>query len=359
LVIDLNKVPKTRYQGSKRKILPWIHQNLKELDFETVLDGFGGSGMVSYLFKLMNKEVHYNDKLSFNYYIGKAIIENDDILLSQDDIDHVLNPIYDPESFSFVQKNFNEVFYLSNENEFIDNMVSNLMSLKNLDSRALDYKKSLAYYALFQACLIKRPFNLFHRKNLGIRTADVKRSFGNKTAWDKPFEFYIKKFSQEANDSIFDTGKSCLALNQSIFNIDSYGYDLIYLDPPYMKKNDRNESSDYLKCYHFLEGIANYNHWTELVDYNSPYLKFKKGEIENDFTSKNISSQLERIISNFRNSKIVISYKVGGVPSIDDLQEIVKKFKKNVFTVSLHYKYALNKQNGNADLNREVLIIGI
>ena len=38
--IDFTKFPTTRYQGSKRKILPWIYKNLKDLEFDTALDAF-------------------------------------------------------------------------------------------------------------------------------------------------------------------------------------------------------------------------------------------------------------------------------------------------------------------------------
>jgi hypothetical protein len=44
-----------------------------------------------------------------------------------------------------------------------------------------EYKRAIAYSALCQACLAKRPYNLFHRANLYMRTQDVERSFGNKT----------------------------------------------------------------------------------------------------------------------------------------------------------------------------------
>ena len=37
-------------------------------------------------------------------------------------------------------------------------------------------KQALAYFALFQSCIIKRPYNLFHRKNLYVRTKEMKRS---------------------------------------------------------------------------------------------------------------------------------------------------------------------------------------
>jgi len=68
-------MPSTRYQGSKRKILPWIGEHFAQLKFETVLDAFGGTGSVSYLLKAMGKQVTYNDYMRWNYLIGTALIE--------------------------------------------------------------------------------------------------------------------------------------------------------------------------------------------------------------------------------------------------------------------------------------------
>jgi len=58
--IDFKKFPTIRYQGSKRKIVDWIHANIKNLEFHTVLDAFGGSGSVSYSLKKMGKSVTYD-----------------------------------------------------------------------------------------------------------------------------------------------------------------------------------------------------------------------------------------------------------------------------------------------------------
>lgn len=58
--------PKTRFYGSKRRLLGWIYDALKDLPFNTVLDGFGGTASVSLLFKAMGKEVTYHDGLLFN-----------------------------------------------------------------------------------------------------------------------------------------------------------------------------------------------------------------------------------------------------------------------------------------------------
>jgi adenine-specific DNA-methyltransferase len=45
--IDLSDFPTTRYQGSKRKIIPWLWQHFRELDFNSAVDVFGGTGSVT------------------------------------------------------------------------------------------------------------------------------------------------------------------------------------------------------------------------------------------------------------------------------------------------------------------------
>ncbi len=51
IVPFLSSFPKTRYYGSKRRLLDWIYHALKDLPFNSVLDGFGGTASVSLLFK--------------------------------------------------------------------------------------------------------------------------------------------------------------------------------------------------------------------------------------------------------------------------------------------------------------------
>ena len=83
-------LPSTRYQGSKHKILEWIDYYTKDLDFGTVLDAFGGTGCVGYMYKKNGKQVFYNDSLKFNHYVGLALIENKEIILNDEDLDFIL-----------------------------------------------------------------------------------------------------------------------------------------------------------------------------------------------------------------------------------------------------------------------------
>lgn len=346
--------PTTRYQGSKRKIIPWIHEIIKDLKFETCLDAFGGTGSVSYLLKKMGKTVSYNDKLRFNYLIGKALIENSKIKFSNDDIKNLLTENRD---FKFIEKNFKDIYYLDNENRWLDKVSGNIINMNHYVGKELEYKKAISYYALFQSCLIKRPFNLFHRKNLNLRTNDVKRTFGNKTTWDKEFYLHLKSFIKEANSHIFDNGEKCKAINKSVFDIEG-NFDLVYLDPPYLNKEANNETAQYLKIYHFLEGISNYDKWENFIDTKSLNLRFKE-TMDTEFNKENIYKTFESLISKFKDSIVVLSYKKGGKPSIQYLIDLMKEYKKTVYTRSKHYYYALNHQNGDAKYNREVFIIGL
>lgn len=355
--INLSEYPTTRYQGSKRKILPWIYHVLKDLDFDSVLDGCGGSASVSYLFKKMGKSVTYNDNLKFNHIIGKALIQNQTVKFLDEDIDNLLN--FNHTAPDLINRIFRDIYFLETENQWLDNMGFGILNMNHYTGATLEYKKSLAYYALFQACLTKRPFNLFHRNNLYIRTADVKRNFGNKNTWEKDFADTFKFFLQEANDKVFNSRRPCRSINQSVFDITDVNYDLVYLDPPYINGEGTNETSNYLKCYHFLEGFVNYDQWETKIDFQSPTLRFANTEKDTFFNKEAIYNSLDTLIQKYSASTIVISYKKGGIPSIDYIVKVMKRHKRHVYTRSQQYVYALNKQNGNASKNREVLIIGI
>lgn len=338
------KFPSTRYQGSKLKYVDWIWYCVKDLHFETVLDAFGGTGSVSYRMKKEGKKVTYNDILQFNSIIGKALIENDNQIIEDYELESILNIDNNITYPNFIEKTFPDTYFTDEENRWLDIVVTNILYI--LDP----YKKAIALFALFQSCIIKRPYNLFHRKNLYIRTQEVKRSFGNKITWDTPFPVHFRKFVEEANNAIFTNGKQNLSKNKNIFDIKST-YDLIYIDTPYV--SEKGVGLDYLDFYHFLEGLVNYNNWDNLIDYKSKHKRLKLNG--SDWTTaKQIESSFERLIKQFKDSILVISYRSDGIPTIDRIKDIlVENGKKVTIHESSEMKYVLsNKQS------TEVLIIG-
>ena len=341
--IESGILPSTRYQGSKYKILNWIDYYTGDLTFDSVLDAFGGTGCVGYMFKKKGKQVFYNDSLKFNYHIGVALIENPKTLLNDDDMDFILKKRSDFNYPTFIYDTFHDIYFTDRENKWLDVVTSNIECIQN------KYKRALAYFSLFQACIIKRPYNLFHRKNLYIRTAEVERSFGNKKTWDTPFENHFLKFIREANNAVFDNGKENLAYHSDIIDLKIPPIDLVYIDTPYISA--KGGGVNYHDFYHFLEGLVHYNKWAELIDRESKHKKMKNGK--NEWCNKGeIHQAFERLFDKFKDSILVVSYRDDGTPTIKELVAMLEKHDKTVSVNKLEYKYVLSNEK-----SKEVLII--
>jgi len=338
------RTPTTRYQGSKGKLVDWIWKNIKDLDFSKVLDAFGGTGVVGYYLKQKGKRVFYNDYLKSNYWIGLALIENNTIRLSEHDIEKLLTKDSKYNYRSFIADTFKDIYYTDEENQWLDTAVQNIERMEGI------YRKALAYYALFQACLVKRPFNLFHRKNLYIRFAEVERTFGNKATWDRPFDEHFIDFIREINYLVYDNGKENRAYNLDVFEIKG-DFDLVYIDPPYT--SSKGVSVDYKNFYHFLEGLVNYDGWGSMIDRRTINKRFY-GDNNPWNNKRTIRKKFKDLFEKFRNSILVISYRFDGIPTIEQIQSDLKLFKKHI---SVHkfdnYKYVLSNSTTS-----EVLIIG-
>lgn len=339
----MRRLPSTRYIGSKRKIVGWIWRRISRLNFNSVLDAFGGTGVVGYYLKCRGKRVVYNDVLKFNYLIGLAVIENNHTRLSVEDVDFILRWNDDVDYDCFIEENFRGLYYTDEENRWLDMVVANINSLGD------KYKRALAFSALIQACLVKRPFNLFHRGNLKLRLNNVKRSFGNHYVWRKPFPELFRKFVDEYNSLVFSNGLRNRALNQDVFDLE-VDVDLVYLDPPYLRRDGRGV--DYRMYYHFLEGLVNYDRWGEMIDPKSSIKALRRSRCP--WTSKRgIREAFLRLFEKFQDVKyIVLSYRSGGIPSRVEILGMLRKFKGYVKCYSTRYKYALSN-----DSSRELLFI--
>jgi len=337
--------PSTRYQGSKAKLADWIWEQIGDLDFSTCLDAFGGTGAVAYRLKQEGKQVTYNDLLRFNYYVGLALIENSQARLSPEEVDW-LNQRHSTVSYpSFVQETFSDIYFTDEENAWIDQTITNIRQLAD------PYKFALGFFALSQACIIKRPYNLFHRKNLYIRFAEVDRSFGNKTTWDRAFDEWFRVFVGEANQAVFDNGQSNRALNLDAVDVPGE-YDLVYVDTPYISKT--GVAVDYLDFYHLLEGLTMYDVWGKHIDSGSKHRRLRPRP--GPWTDKRqIRSAFDRLFSRYRESILVVSYRSDGIPSEAELVSLLRRYKSDVRVAHFgQYKYVLSTNSES----KEILLIG-
>lgn len=335
----LTEFPSTRYYGSKRKHLDWIHKHIKDLDFTSVLDAFGGSASVSLLLSKMGKDVTYNDYFKFNSICADVVLNINSRCLIDEAIRRVdeIRP-----TKGFVCENFRGIYFTDEENAFIDGFVE---YSRKCNSEV--YK--IITYGLIQACLSKRPYNLFHRANLYMRTNDASRSFGNLSTWNKPFDVSIKSFLWELY-SLGSYSESKIVC-KDVHQIDG-SFDAIYLDPPYVSSSRSTES--YATRYHFLEGLVNPSEWESWIDYKTKPRKFRDGVYSKEWTSKSkCKDLLFSLIEKYKSSTVILSYCDEAVPSIDEILE----FYKSLFSdVELHYKYhrySLSKRDRN-----EVIFIG-
>ncbi len=336
----------TRYYGSKRRLLPWIYNHIKDIQFNKVLDGFGGTGSVSWLFKAMGKDVDYNDAFIFNSHIANTVLSNK-IPMSKSSFADFVNNIYPQKGV--IDKNFRGIYYKNTENRWLDGFMQTVLS-SSINKKQL----SLYMYTLFQACLKKRPFNIFHRANLNLRTnKNIIRNFGNVKTWERSFP----ELMVEAYDEVFATiqknhGKIKVLPPSDISDIKS-GYDLLYLDPPYMAIN-ANSNDGYWKRYHFLEGICRYGEWDKHINLNTKIRsmprseKFSKWERRESF-----KEELYGLIEKHRSSIVALSYVAEAYP---DEQDIVTFFRSVFSQVSVHsvkHTHALSKGE-----KTELLFIG-
>ncbi len=337
-------MPRTRFQGSKRKLAGWIVSQTAELEFDSVLDAFGGTGSVAYEFKRTGKTVTYNDLLRFNYWIGMALIENDHTHLSEQCIDPLLQPEPGHTYDDVIERCFGGIYFTDSENRWLDVVTQNVRRMRNRHARAM------AYYALFQSALAKRPYNLFHRRNLYMRHAEVPRSFGNKTTWERPFEDHFRRFAEEANRAVFATGRPCRAINRDALAVEG-NYDLVYIDTPYL--NRRGVAVPYRNFYHFLEGLVRYRRWASMIDTESKHRRLRP--INDPWTSPSQLADLyDRLFARFADSILVVSYRSDGTPSIDQLAAWLQRYKGKVRVIQYRrYQYALSTNRES----REMLLI--
>src|SRR6266581_4650091 len=237
--------PRLRYMGSKYRLVPQLAEVFTEVGGRTALDAFSGSGVVSYLLKVLGYQVTANDFLTFPGVIASATVVNHGVTLAAADIDAICGPAADDRDF--VQRNFRGVYFTDADRRFLDSAWSHI-------DRMDGHKRAIAIAALVLAAARKQPRGVF--TFAGLRYDDGRRDL--RLGMGEHF----RARAAEYNGVVFDSGRPCTALHGDVFAVEPRGYDVVYLDPPYAPASDDN---CYIKRYHFLEGLSGYWRGQEIM----------------------------------------------------------------------------------------------
>lgn len=310
--------PALRYMGSKQRLLPWLLEVLAELEFESALDAFSGSGAVSYLLKAMGKRVVAADFLNFCHTLTAATVENSTTRLSAADVKQVTRR--NRGGPTFIADTFDGIFYTRDDLAFLDRVCGNLGKLS-------PEKQALVRAALIRSCAKRQPRGVF-------TVADPSRYLDGRRDLTLSLAEHFVEQVEAYNAAVFDNGHANRSLRADALQVDAGPVELVYLDPPYVPRSDDN---CYVKRYHFLEGLSCY--WKGLpVRQDTKVRKIEKPYTPFSYRSTAIEA-FDALFGRFGDATLVLSYSSNGYPDLDVLVERMKRVRGEVVVHRRDHRY--------------------
>ena len=323
--------PPTRFMGSKQKLLTELWNVASRFNFNSVVDLFSGSGIVSYMFKAQGKQVISNDYMAMSATFTKALVENQNTTLPLQEAKALLK---DCPTDDFVSNTFRGLYYTDEENHLIDVLRTRI---KNIE---YPYQRAIAMTALIRACTKKRPRGIFtytgHRYDDGRK--DLKKTLA---------EQFLEAI-EAVNNAVFDNHQPNKSIRGDALLLETNHPDLVYMDPPYYSPLSDNE---YVRRYHFVEGLA--CDWQGVtMQEHTKTKKFKS--YPTPFSSRTgAADAFDKLIERFKDSILIISYSSNSQPTKEEMLRILGRHKKNVEVVPVDYRYSIGTQHkGAANRNK-------
>ncbi len=323
----------TNYIGSKQKLIDWIWANTPE-NAHTAVDAFSGSSVVGYMYKSKGLAVHSCDRLTYCHHIARAIVENDSVTLSEEEIEGLLSD--SGHIRDFVRKHFGGVYFEPGVHKLIDIVRSNTDTLKG-------YKKDIALFALGKTCITaKGGFGHFGTTKKQDNRADSPAQFKERFA----------KNCQRINALIFEGEKSCKAHHGDTRKLlGKVNADVAYFDPPYATQFSQ---TNYERAYHFIEGLMT---WWEGKDIRKDSTT-RAYDIPTEVTKANAKSFFEEFLGAAKHiPHWIISYRDQAYPSEAEIKTIVGANGKSSRMKSKTHQYQISAQRSEHSQAREHLFV--
>jgi DNA adenine methylase/adenine-specific DNA-methyltransferase len=312
--------PELRYMGSKHRLLPWIHEIFCTLQFDTAADPFVGSGCVAYLLKAMGKGVTAADFLNFPIVLARATVANSEHRLDGRAVKQLLAPRRNGPRF--IEETFTGIFYTPEDLRFLDRVSANIENLEHPDIQAV------ARAALIRSCLKKQPRGVFTVCGDLSHYDDGRRDL--KLTIEEHFIEQVSAF----NRVVFDNGRRHTVKRADVFSGKPAPVDLVYLDPPYVPRSDDN---CYMKRYHFLEGLSCYWKGVRIME-ETRVKKIEKPHTPFSYRKTAIEA-FDRLFHLYRESIIVLSYSSNGYPDRQELEKLLRCYKRDVAVHEKPHRY--------------------
>lgn len=324
---------RTNYIGSKQKLLDFIWE-AAPAGITTAADAFSGSSSVGYMFKGRGLGVVTNDRLRYAFHIARAIVENNDVTLTDDEIGALASA--NPNAGTFVRDNFTGLYFPEGVHAGIDEVRANVNALEG-------YKKDIALFALGKACIGGKA-------SFGHFGTSVTNERG-----DTPDEFRarVQAEARRINALVFTGERPCVANNRDVLEfLPEVQADLAYFDPPYATEFSQ---TNYERAYHFIEGLMTYWEGKEI----EAGRKLKTYKIETQgITRKTAKEFFTRFLTAAGHvPHWLLSYRDKAFPNESEIQEIVAAAGKSCDMQSRDHAYSISAKRGENSMAKEHLFI--
>jgi len=312
----------TNYIGSKQKLIDWIWKSTPESP-KSPGDAVSGSSVVGYMYKSKGLAVNSIDRLVYCHHIARAIVENDGVTLSDEEIEKLLTD--NGKSRDFVQKNFKGLYYEPGVHEVIDTIRSNIDSLSG-------FKKDIALFALGKTCITgKGGFGHFGTTKRQDNRADNPEEFKER----------FTKNCQRISALVFKGERECKAANGDTRKLlGSLKADIAYFDPPYATQFSQ---TNYERAYHFIEGLMT---WWDGKEIRKD-TKTHSYDIPTEVTQSSAKSFFEEFLGAAKHiPHWIISYRDQAYPTEAEIKRIVAACGKSSRMKTREHQYHISAGHG-------------
>lgn len=335
------------YIGNKRKLLLPLDDVVQDIlnknpNFNTCLDAFSGSGIVSRYFRYKGFKTYSNDLENYTVPINNAFLtKNTDPLTNEDYI--FLNSIksttkpyfskhYAPQDTENPDIENERLFYSRENAIFIDGV---LEEIQDWEEKKKDAVLGSLLFKMSKHINTSGVMKGFHKGFGGPNQDNLTRILGKITIEplsyiDAPSGIVLNNYAEK----LFD--------EENLPEMD-----IVYLDPPY---NGHQYSSNY----HLLNSATNY----DFYDPGSMHLPknkvgIRKDHNRSDFCYKNKAfASFDKLFSTIKSKYIIMSYSTDGLLSESELIDLFKKYFKTVTVHKKDYKKYAGGYNGYSNLNK-------